>query len=69
MRCPSARQDDDTRKSFSALLKDVSDEHLKRLRAKTVRKIVPDARRCSGASSGEAGARKEKIDLPGRKGP
>ena len=35
-------QDDDDRKNLSILLRDVSDGRLKKLRAKTVRKIVPE---------------------------
>jgi hypothetical protein len=44
MICPPERRDDDNREDLSALLKDVSDGNLKRLRAKTVRKILADVR-------------------------
>ena len=40
LECP----DDEKPESFSALLKDVSDENLKKLRAKTVRKVLADMR-------------------------
>jgi uncharacterized membrane protein YheB (UPF0754 family) len=41
---PLECRDDDNRENLSTLLKDLSDNNLKRLRAKTVRKILTDVR-------------------------
>jgi hypothetical protein len=41
---PLECRDDDNHEAISSLLKDVSDENLKKLRAKTMRKILEDVR-------------------------
>jgi hypothetical protein len=54
---PLECREDDNRENLSALIRDLSDEHLKRLRAKTVRKILADVR--DVFLSGSSGFRRE----------
>jgi hypothetical protein len=58
MMCPPKCGDDDNREALSALIKDVSDGNLKRLRAKTVRKILADVR--GMFFCGDSGFRREE---------
>jgi hypothetical protein len=61
---PPERRDDDNRENLSSLLKDVSDNNLKGLRAKTVRKILADVKDmffCSSSASGREGRKRESV--------
>jgi hypothetical protein len=58
MTCPLKSPDDDNRRSLSALLRDVSDDHLKRLRSRTVRKIMLENRATDLGKTLDADARR-----------
>ena len=69
MKCVLDCQDDETRRSLSGLLKDVSDEHLKKLRARTVRRLLADKSETSFAVTSTLGAGKKSVGSTGRRRP